>query len=186
MWILYLSIYFKLFNFTCHCRAVRTSKSQFSPPGLPRSNLNWVHTAHFWLSALSWPADEWPTDGMEYIAAQDRIPATMEQSRSWLRYHTEHGSTWELQPPGDDRTLWMAGTMDGWGAFEGRSYAFGQEPPKAVAVVEPEPESLNQKQKQILTRAIHPQRQRHFMLIKCVDIEQLRVMLSYTWQARKL
>jgi len=118
---------------------------------------------------------------MEYIAAQDRIPATMEQSRSWLRYHTEHGSTWELQPPGDDRTLWMAGTMDGWGAFEGQELciwtraAEGSGSGRARTRV-----SESETETDSLTRAIHPQRQRHFMLIKCVDIEQLRVMLSYT------
>nr|DAA02803.1 TPA_inf: HDC08751 [Drosophila melanogaster] len=43
---------------------------------------------------------------------------------------------------------WRGQWMDGE-PLRGRSYAFGQEPPKAVAVVEPEPESLNQKQKQI-------------------------------------
>jgi len=51
---------------------------------------------------------------------------------------------------------------------------------EAEAEAEAEAQSASESETESPTRAIHPQRQRHFMLIKCVDIEQLRVMLSYT------
>jgi len=105
---------------------------------------------------------QWSTRGAGFVITQNMAA---------------HGNCCLLVPT----ALWM-GRQGQWMGAE----PWGQElwtrtrAGEAEAEAEAEAQSASESETESPTRAIHPQRQRHFMLIKCVDIEQLRVMLSYT------